>query len=202
MYEAAEYRHCVVIVRKLNAQGRPHANPGVSCTLCESKLCGGPFRIRGHILGIAKSGGGRCTSDTPAAQDARAYFQKVEDDFEAAKEKRRKREELDELTHVSRTGTSDGSLKQQSIQAALAPGLKQKADAAFGRWSYADGRPFLKSESVYLQEFLTVVGEYGRGYAPPSVKKLRSNLLDDEVHNVRQRLQVRGHDQKVPSLPE
>ena len=188
MYDAVEYRHCQVIDIKLNAQGKPHPNPGVKCTLCNHKFSGGPFRIRGHILSIGNRGGGCCPSDTPAAQEARAYFQKVEDDLAAAKEKKRKRVELDEMTHASLTGNSSDGLVQLSIEAAFLPGLKGKADAALARFLYADGVPFIKSESPYFQEMLTAVGEYGRGYAPPSMRKLRTSMLDDEVHNVQQRL--------------
>ena len=112
----------------------------------------------------------------------------MEDAAAAKREHKRKRDELDELTNASNDG-SDG-LVQLSIEEAFLPGLKEKADSALARFLYAEGVPFVKTESSYLREFLQFVGAYGRGYAPPSMRKLRTILLDDGVLNVQQRLQA------------
>jgi len=124
MYDAIEYRHCKVIDRKLSAQGKPNPNPGVKCIHCNSIFSGGTTRIRGHILRISKRGGGACTSDTPAAQEARALFQKVEDGLEANREKKRKRIKLDEITGASGTGGSSDGFVQLSSETAFSPGSR------------------------------------------------------------------------------
>ena len=191
MYEAIEYQHCRVIDSKLSAQGKASSNPGVKCTHCKSQFTGGPFRIRGHILRITKRGGGACTSDTAAAQDAREFFQKVEDGLEADREKKRKRMELKSITNASGTGGSTDDLVQISIETAFLPGLRAAADAALARYVYAEGVPFLKTGSPYFQERLTAVGAYGRGYKAPSIKKLRTSMLDREVDSVKEQLKVR-----------
>ena len=190
MYDAVEYQHCRVIDTKLDAGGRPNPNPGVRCVHCKSKFSGGPFRIRGHILGINRRGGGSCTGDTSAALDAKAHFQKVEDAMADKKDRKRKRDELDELTRDSGVeGHSTGSV-QISIQTAMQPGLKAVADAALGRYVYADGVPFIKTQSEYFQDFVLAVGQHGPGYRPPSLKKLRTSMLDAEVENVKRQLEV------------
>ena len=81
MYGAIEYQHCKVTDPKLNAAGKANPNPLVECQQCESRFAGGPYRIRGHILRISNRGGGVCTSNTPAAVEARAMFQKVEEQW-------------------------------------------------------------------------------------------------------------------------
>ena len=151
MYDAIEYRRCKIIDPKLNAQGRSNPNPGVKCIHCKANFSGGPYRIRGHILGIRSRGGGACTGDTAAAEDARAFFQGVEDGMEAAKEKKRKRTELDEITDASGTGGSTDGLVQLSIEDSFLPGTQAKADAAVARFLYAEGIPFLKVQSPYLK---------------------------------------------------
>ena len=173
MYDAIEYRHCVVIDTKLSAQGKSNSNPGVKCTHCSSVFSGGPSRIRGHILRINSRGGGCCASDTAPALEARALFQKIEDGLAAEREKKRKRSELNELTEGPGTEGSTASLIQLSIESAFAPGLKAKADAAVARLLYAEGIAFVKAESVYFQDMLSAVGAYGPGYRPPSMKRLR-----------------------------
>ena len=162
----------------------------MKCIHCKSAFNAGPSRIRGHILGIGSRGGGTCTGDTPAAQDARNYFQTVEDGLEAARERKGKRWELDELTHASGTGGSNDSLTQLSIETAFAPGAKAVADAAVARFVYAEGVAFVKTQSPYFQELLTAVGSFGRGYSAPSMKKLRTSMLDEEVENVKKQLKV------------
>ena len=190
MYDAIEYRHCEVIDTKLSAQGKSNPNPGVQCIHCDSRFSGGPSRIRGHILRISNRGGGACTSDTQAAEDARDFFQKVEDSLEATREKKRKRNELDELTDASGCKGSTDTLVQISIETAFAPAAKAMTDAAVARFVYAEGVPFAKVQSPYFQDMLTAVGQFGRGYKPPSMKKLRTSMLDEEVENVKQQLKV------------
>ena len=192
MYDAKEYQHCKIVDPKLTAGGRANANPGVECIHCQSEFTGGPFRIRGHILSIRNRGGGACTADDTAAQDARAYFQQVEDDMAANKQKKRKREELDELTNGSGTGGSTNGLVQLTMEEAIAPCLRDKADQSVARFVIAEGVPFVKIESVYFQDMLTAVGAVGSGYRPPSVKRLRTTLLDKELEYVKERLKVRG----------
>ena len=192
MYDAKEYQHCKVINAKLTAGGRANPNPGVECIHCLAHFSGGPSRIRGHILGINCRGGGACTADDRAAQNAKVYFQKVEDDQAASKEKKRKREELDELTNGSGTGASFDGLVQLTIPESLAPCLKDKADQAVARFVMGEGVPFVKTESVYFRDMLAAVADYGPGYRPPSVKRLRTTLLDQEVENVKEQLKVRG----------
>ena len=193
MYDAIEYRHCVVIDKKLSVQSKANANPGVKCIHCECCFSGGPSRIRGHLLGISARGGGLCTSDSSAAQEARTFFQSTEDGLAAQREKKRKRTELDELTGGPGTEGSSAGLVQRSIESALTPGLKAKADAAVARCFYAEGIPFVKVESAYFQDMLAAVGVFGRGYRPPSMKRLRTSMLDEEVENVKEQMKVRSH---------
>ena len=192
MYGAIEYQHCKVTDPKLNAAGKANPNPLVECQQCESRFAGGPYRIRGHILRISNRGGGICTSNTPAAVEARAMFQKVEDEMAATNKKKRKREELDELTNGSGTGASTDGLVQLSLEQAFAPCLKDKADEAVARFFYGDGVAFCKVDGDYFQEMLTAVAAYGPGYSAPGSKRLRTSLLDKEVENVKDRLKVRG----------
>ena len=158
MYDAKEYQHCKTVDPKLTEGGRANANPGVECIHCQSEFTGGPFHIRGHILSIRNRGGGACTADDTAAQDAKAYFQQVEDDMAANKQKKRKREELDELTNGSGTGGSTNGLVQLTMEEAIAPCLRDKADQSVARFLIAEGVPFVKIESVYFQDMLTAVG--------------------------------------------
>ncbi len=193
MYDAIEYLHCVVIDKKLTAGGKSNSNPGVKCTHCSSVFSGGPSRIRGHILGISSRGGGSCTSDTTAAKQAKALFQKVEDAFEATRQKKRKRVELDEMTDGPGTRGARDSLVQKSIEDAFVPKLKENADDAVGRYFYGDGTPFIKVESDYFLDMVAAIGAYGSGYRPPSMKRLRTTMLDKEVENVKREMQVGGY---------
>ena len=54
-----------------------------------------------------------------------------------------KRTELDELTGGPGTEGSSAGLVQRSIESALTPGLKAKADAAVARCFYAENIPFV-----------------------------------------------------------
>lgn len=193
MYEAVEYNHCVIIDQKLNAQGKAHPNPRVKCTHCTAVFSGGPSRIRGHILGISSRGGGTCSGDTPAAEAARTFFQEYEDGFETNKSKKRKRSELDELTEGPGTAGSSAGLVQQGIREAFMPKRKQVADQAVADYFYAEGTPFIKVESDYFQDMVTAIGNHGPGYKPPSMKRLRTTMLDEAVERVKQQMQVGGH---------
>jgi len=65
-----------------------------------------------------------------SSEDSRALFQRLEDSFEADKEKKRNRTKLDEVTDASVTeGWVDG-LKQVSIDTAFLPQPQKKEEPA------------------------------------------------------------------------
>ena len=89
---------------------------------------------------------------------------------------------------------------QLSSEDSFLPGTQAKADAAVARFLYAEGIPFLKVQSPYFQDLLTAVGTFGRGYRAPSIKKLRTSMLDAEVETVKQQLKVRHHERRSAAL--
>ena len=104
-FDAKEFDHCKVIDPKLDARDKPSANPLVECIHCVSRFNAGVYRIRGHLLGISNGGGGKCTQ---APQDAKDFFQAIENENAATASKKRTRDDLDMLTS-HRGSATDGS---------------------------------------------------------------------------------------------
>jgi hypothetical protein len=74
-FNAKEFHHCKVIDPKLDANGKPSANPLVECVHCIGRFRGGVYRIRGHLLGLSSRGASKCLQ---VPQDAKDFFQAIE----------------------------------------------------------------------------------------------------------------------------
>ena len=150
MYDAVEYRHCKVVDKKLH-KAKQAPIPGSSAFTAIPPSVAAPVVFVAIYCASVLEVAVYCTSDTPAAEKARAIFQKTEDALEAAAEKKRKCKELDEITRSSAVVASSDSLVQITIEAAFEPGSKAHADAAVARFLYAEGVPFVKTQSPYFR---------------------------------------------------
>ena len=93
-YIAEEFKEVVIKGNFAGPDGEPHNNPEVECEHCNHTFRGGAFRIRGHLLGIARG-----VSACPSVPDTvKQKFEKVEGANKAKKEAAQKRKELDQQT--------------------------------------------------------------------------------------------------------
>jgi hypothetical protein len=74
-FDAKEFDHCKVIDPKLDANGKPSANPLVIVCPLYWPLRGGVYRIRGHLLGLSSRGAESCLQ---VLQDAMIILQASE----------------------------------------------------------------------------------------------------------------------------
>ncbi len=82
--------------------------------------------------------------------DVLAKFQKLQDASDAQAQKKRKAAELEQLTSRSVTDSAFGTSSQPTIEQVLQPELTLEADAAVGRFVFAEGIPFVKTDSPYF----------------------------------------------------
>jgi hypothetical protein len=74
-FDAKEFDQCNFIDPKLNANGKPSANPPVECVHCIGRFKGGVYRTRGHLLGLSCRGARKCLQ---VPQDTKDFFQAIE----------------------------------------------------------------------------------------------------------------------------
>ncbi len=202
MYEGPEFKHCKVIDPKADAQGKSSNNPLVKCEHCANEFSAGAYRIRGQILGIRGRGGGNCLE---APQDAKDLFQAIENEKAAATSKKRKRDDLDQLTANDGSATAPSTAGstgpvQIGIKQAFSNSIKADADAAVCRYFYAEGTPFVKIESPYFLDMLQKVALFGAGYRPPPLKRLRTDGIDKEKALLDKDLEVRSASHRTATL--
>ena len=81
-YVAEEFKEVVIKDNFAGPDGKPHSNPEVECKHCNHTFRGGAFRIRGHLLGIARG-----VSACPGVPDTvKQKFEKLEGANKAKKE--------------------------------------------------------------------------------------------------------------------
>ena len=88
------------------------------------------------------------------------------------------------------TGSASGTNTQPTLLQLLKPELTAEADAAVGRFIFAGGIPFVKTDSPYFSAMLSAVAKAGQHYGTPSRDKLRTTVLDREVAHVERLLEV------------
>ena len=87
---------------------------------------------------------------------------------------------------------------QMGIKQAFNKQIKVDADAAVCRYYYAEGTPFVKIKSPYFVEMLQKVAQFGVGYRPPPLKRLRTDCIDNEKALLDKDLKVCFQSKAVP----
>ena len=188
-FSAPEFDECDVVDQLASASGKPSTNPLVECKHCNKQFRAGAYRIRGHPLGLNDGGVAGCLA---CPDNVLEKFQKLQDVSEAQAQKKRKRVEIEQLTSGSGSVTDSalGTNTQPTIVQLFKPEVTAEADAAVGRFIFAEGIPFVKTDSPYFSAMLSSVAKAGPNYRPPSREKLRTTLLDKEVAHVEKLLEV------------
>lgn len=88
------------------------------------------------------------------------------------------------------TGSAAGTNTQPTLLQLLKPELTAEADAAVGRFIFAGGIPFVKTDSPHFSAMLSAVAKAGQHYRTPSRDKLRTTVLDREVAHVERLLEI------------
>ena len=194
-YDAEEFKEVVINDNFAGPDGKPHNNPEVECKHCNHTFRGGAYRIRGHLLGIARG-----VSACPSVPDTvKQKFENLEGANKAKKDAVQKRKELDQRTSSgaasasartadSATATEDHRLPP--IQRAFNRVLKADVDAALTDYMFAEGVPLMKVESPFFRELVAQVARHGPGYKLPDRRALSTTMLDAAVQRVEKDLRL------------
>jgi hypothetical protein len=172
-------------VEELEKPKEPGGASKVRCDHCDLEFQAGCSRIRGHFLGHSSLGVRACTA-VPEALAAQ-----LEDQEQKKREKnnkKRKAAELDRLTKSQAAGSAEQS-KQSSLHAAFRRQDKSEVDSLWARAVYANGLPFRLVDNSHFKAAVEATCRFGATYKAPTVKALRTTLLQKEKASVEQELE-------------
>ena len=166
---------CVVVVSRSSGNRLDK----LKCIYCQVEFCGGSTRIRNHIISAKGAGVGGCKGSPPVA-----LIEKFKSLDQEKRELSRNNELKRKLEASLRSTAAAKSGTQSDIRGFKAE--KDDADAAVARFFYAEGIPFVKSESKYFREMLQAVcRQKCSTYQPPGRAKLSEALLEKEYQSVK-----------------
>lgn len=167
----------------------------VECKFCHEIRSGGIFRLKHHLAGTHKDG-------SPCVQvpdDVRDEMIKLLSSCGASSSKSSKRKSTslnnEDEDDVAYKGPMDGFCEKsrdesKGKQATLNDRWKRHTRDAvcqtMARWFYSCAIPFNAVKSPYYKQMVKEIGEFGKGFTPPSYHELRETLLKREVADVLQ----------------
>lgn len=193
------WEHCVLV--DANRQK-------VKCNYCQREFSGGVYRMKFHLAQIKNKDIVPCT-EVPT--NVRDHIKSILNT--PKKQKTPKKPKVDQAAMVNNRENSSsasggfhpnhGSTGQNgstcpsllfphpspSAQPILDDVQKQKqddADKKVAAFFYHNSIPFSAAKSMYYQDMVDAIAEFGVGYKAPSYEKLRSSLLEKvkgEIHN-------------------
>ena len=178
----------MTVLQEKDSSGNTH----VQCRYCERAFWGNATRIQAHLAGTEGCGIEPCASCPSELRTELA--EKITADLAL---KKRKQSQLNlsrshsdsvlDLSHDSEGGPSKQP-RQGTLKTIFAKQQKVQVDAAVARFFYATGCSLNRARSVYFDEMLAAVGQYGPSYRKPNINQLREGLLDAEKLAVQQQI--------------
>nr|GEV11040.1 hypothetical protein [Tanacetum cinerariifolium] len=144
----------------------------VKCKLCGFISKGGITRLKYHVVRI--KGKGVATSKKASEEDKAMCASLVEKAKEKKKEKRIIKEEMGAEVEIA---DDDNAFNARS--------KRQKPNNLGPMDKFVNRVPFHSIDNDGFKKFVEAVGQYGRGYHPPSQYQLKELLLKEEVERTK-----------------
>ncbi|GJN03006.1 hypothetical protein PR202_ga20403 [Eleusine coracana subsp. coracana] len=172
-------------VKLVEKNGVTGGNARSQCLYCNHMIPGSYYRVRAHVLKEEGKGVGICTAATQEMVD---MFRREEEAAKAATEANVART-VPMLVHLtvppSGARASSKRKKQTGIAESFNLKTRQMADAIIARMFYTGGLPFHLARNPNSREAFNFIASHDLGgYVPPSIKKLRTTLLQQERANL------------------
>jgi hypothetical protein len=163
--------HFTVLSRK------DFANFHVRCKFCEAEFHASKPRLMNHLAQQQHCGIKPCPHVPPEVKDA------------MSESTNKKRKQSSPSTSTSSLPSTASSPTQLSLPAAFQADHRKEADEKWGDFCYAEGIPFTKFASSWLQEAIKATIVAGLTYKIPNPKQLSGALLTKKVEKVKDKLQ-------------
>jgi hypothetical protein len=173
-----EWQHVTVI----EEPKQPGGNSRVKCAHCDLLFWASGTRIKAHFLGYSVVGVRACTA---CPQELTDQLKDLENKKKEEQTKKRKVTELDQATKAVPTSVAG----QSSLQAAFCRQDKSQVDCLWARAFYANGLSFRLAANSHFKAAVEASCQFGPSYKPPSVKALRTTLLQKEKEALDEELQ-------------
>lgn len=183
----------------------------IKCTLCGFISRGGITRLKYHVAGIRRKGVDICNMaseedkavcvallEKPKEKKKQKRIQEEEMRAEVEIEeediafnvgsKKQKRKNLGPMDKFANPIDPEGvtlNVKQQNLLDAIDKQRTYSVHQYCARWIYESVIPFHSIDNDGFKKFVEAVGQYGRGYRPPSQYQLREPLLKEEVERTK-----------------